>query len=227
MPIWIKICANTTLDDALMAADLGADAVGFVFAPSKRQVTVDQVAAITTHLPVSVEKVGVFVGWTPEDLERVAYAAVHSGLSAVQLHGGGDPAFAADLQSRLGPAFAIIQTAHWTIGEDATSAESLARQLGELGASPNPDRLLLDAKLGASSGGLGIPFDWSRAQPILAANSAVRIIVAGGLNPDNVARAVESLRPYGVDVASGVEQSPGRKDPARLRAFVQAARGVL
>jgi phosphoribosylanthranilate isomerase len=225
--LWIKICANTTLEDALLAVELGADAVGFVFAPSKRQVTPSQVAAITPHLPRSVERVGVFTGSSPTDLEQIAQSVEQSGLTAVQLHDGHNPAFASSLQQRLAPAIHIIQTAHWTLGDDTQSAHRLTAQLATLAATPVPDRLLLDAKSGAASGGLGLTFDWACAQPILATRPNVRIIVAGGLQPGNVARAIALLKPYGVDVASGVEQSPGRKDPEKLKAFIQAARGVL
>jgi phosphoribosylanthranilate isomerase len=226
-PLWIKICANTTLDDALLAADLGADAVGFVFAPSKRQVTSAQVAAIAPRLPSQVERVGVFTGSTSGDLTLIAQAAEQSGITAIQLHGGIDSLFVERLRHRLGPAFSIIQSAHWTIHENDASAQRLTPQLAELAVAHSPDRLLLDAKLGAASGGLGLAFDWSCAQPSLATQPQLRIIVAGGLRPDNVAQAIAQLKPYGVDVASGVEQSPGKKDPAKLKAFIQAARGAI
>ena len=86
-------------------------------------------------------------------------------------------------------------------------------------------RILVDAKLGHASGGLGVAFDWTRARPVLTAQPSLRVIVAGGLRPENVAQAITQLQPYGVDVASGVEQTPGMKDPEKLRQFLQAARG--
>ena len=226
-PLWIKICANTSLEDALLAAALGADAVGFVFAPSPRQVDAAQVARITPHLPPTLERVGVFLGSTPQDLETIAQAAEQSGLTAIQLHGGSNPCFAAALHQRLGPAVSIIHTAHWTVGQDEESARALSAQMSELEASPNPGRLLIDARLGSHSGGLGVSFDWSAAHPVLAAHPGLKVIVAGGLRPDNVTQAIRQLQPYGIDVASGVEQSPGKKDPIKLKAFLQAARAAL
>ena len=225
--LWVKICANTTLHDAMMAAELGADAVGFVFAPSKRQVTIAQVAAITPHLPPSVEPIGVFAGASTADLEQIALAVEQAGLTAVQLHGASPVAFVQQLQVRLGPAISIIQTAHWTLGHDADSEAHVTSRLAELAAITSSSRILIDAKIGPSSGGLGVSFDWNSAQPVFASQPAVRKIVAGGLRPQNVAQAVAGLKPYGVDVASGVEEYPGKKDPAKVKAFIQAARGVL
>jgi phosphoribosylanthranilate isomerase len=225
--VWVKICANTTLDDALLAADLGADAVGFVFAPSKRQVTAAQVAAITPHLHASVERVGDFAGSTPEDLTQIAHTAEQSGLTAIQLHGAVPLTFADALQQRLGPTYSIIQTAHWHLDDDATSESRVTTQLRQLSTHPTPYRILVDAKLGSASGGLGLPFDWSRARPALTSQPALQVIVAGGLAPTNVAEAIAQLQPYGVDVASGVERKPGIKDPDKLRQFIQAARGAI
>ncbi|ADW70553.1 phosphoribosylanthranilate isomerase [Granulicella tundricola] len=222
--MWIKICANTNLDDAQAAAALGADAVGFVFAPSKRQVTAAQVAVITPHLPPSVERVGVFSG---TDVEAIASAAEQAGLTAIQLHGGIDLALAHSLQSRLGPKIAIIPTTHWTVGENQQTTEAkVAQDLAALAADPANYRLLIDAKVGKTSGGLGVSYDWTHARPILQAHPTIRVIVAGGLQPDTVAQAIKVLRPYGVDVASGVEEVPGKKSYAKLEAFIKAARGA-
>jgi phosphoribosylanthranilate isomerase len=219
--MWVKICANTNLEDTAMAAELGADAVGFVFAPSKRQVTAAQVAAITPHLPESLERVGVFA---THDLEEIAQTAEIAGLSAVQLHGPFDLKFAARLASRL-PRFSIIQTIHWTISS-AESAEAVGRQLAELVYAAPSYRVLVDSKIGAASGGTGISFDWSDARAVFASQPEVRIIAAGGLTPDNVAAAIRKLNPWGVDVASGVESSPGSKDPTRVANFIANARGA-
>ncbi len=210
-----------------MAADLGADAVGFVFAPSPRQVTIAQVAAITPHLPGGLERVGVFAGSAPQGLERIAHAAEQSGLTAIQLHGAVELSFADALQQRLGPAYTIIQTAHWRLDHNDASEARVATQLSELAAHGSSYRILIDAKVGSSSGGLGVSFDWHRAKTVLTSQPSLRIIVAGGLQPDNVAGAIAQLRPYGVDVASGVEQSPGRKDPEKVRRFIRAARGAV
>ena len=222
--MWIKICATTNLEDALLAADLGADAIGFVFAPSPRQVTADQVAAITPHLPERVEKVGVFSGSTEDDLNTISLAAKACGLTAIQLHSGIDLPFTAALQDRLGPDVSIIHTVHWTLGPDQEqSAESVSAKLTSL-ANTASSRVLIDAKAGQRSGGLGMSFNWSRANNVFRSHPSLSIIVAGGLRPDNVEQAVAQLNPYGVDVASGVEATPGRKDRSKLQAFMQKAR---
>ncbi len=119
--MWIKICGNTNLEDAALAAELGADAVGFVFAPSKRQVTREQVAAITPHLPPTVERVGVFYSRDPEEIAQTAW---HSGLTAIQLHGGLDDNLSERLTERLAGSVRIIQTLHWVVDPpvDATAA---------------------------------------------------------------------------------------------------------
>jgi phosphoribosylanthranilate isomerase len=225
--VWVKICANTTLDDALMATDLGADAVGFIFAPSPRQVSIAQVAAITHRLPPQVERVGVFAGSAPEDIEKIADAADQAGLTVIQLHGAVDLSFADALQQRLGPSCSILQTAHWHLDHNDASEAHVATLLRELAAHPSPYRILIDAKVGSASGGLGVSFDWSRAKSVLASQPRLKVIVAGGLTPRIVAEAIAQLQPYGVDVASGVEQSPGKKDPGKLKRFIQAARGAV
>jgi phosphoribosylanthranilate isomerase len=218
--MWVKICANTNLEDALLAAQLGADAVGFVFAPSKRQVTTSQVAAITPHLPETIERVGVFA---TNDVEEIARAAAEAALTAVQLHGGFDLDLAARLADRLGPEISIIQTIHWPIG-GAESGNNVAQQLAELTSAAPAYRVLVDSKIGSASGGTGVSFDWSSARAVFASQPQLRIVAAGGLTPDNVAEAIHQLNPWGVDVASGVESSPGRKDPARLANFIANAR---
>jgi phosphoribosylanthranilate isomerase len=235
--MWIKICGNTNLEDAALAAELGADAVGFVFAPSKRQVTREQVAAITPHLPPTVELVGVFDSHDPEEIAQTAW---HSGLTAIQLHGGLDDDLSERLAERLAGSVRIIQTLHWTVdppvdpaiapsnanGHSPLSiAAQLEQQIVQVAASGIADRVLIDSKVGAASGGTGVSFDWLAAREAFASvPSGLRLIVAGGLRPDNVARAIAQLQPWGVDVASGVELAPGRKDPARLAAFIANAR---
>jgi len=220
--MWIKICANTSLEDAQLAAELGADAVGFVFAPSKRRVTAEQVARITPHLPVSVERVGVFDSL---DAEAIAAAARGAGLNAVQLHGE----FNVELARRLHEAFAgqikIIQTIPWQADADGANGAAVARQLGEISRKGIIDRVLIDSKVGTATGGTGVPFDWERARNVLAQNAGqLKLIVAGGLRPENVAEAIRHLNPWGVDVASGVEAEPGKKSPEKLAAFIRNAR---
>ncbi len=223
--MWVKICANTSLEDALKAVEFGADALGFVFAPSKRQVTAAQVRVITRELPQSIETVGVFTG---ADADAIARAVEQAGLKSVQLHGGVDLDLAARLVERLGPEIQIIHTAHWAVDSGANASATVAGALSSLGALAGSPRLLVDTRFSGNSGGLGISFDWSAARPVLASvpGQAVRVIVAGGLRPDNVAEAAHTLGPWGVDVASGVERKPGCKDYALLKAFIENARAA-
>jgi phosphoribosylanthranilate isomerase len=219
--MWIKICGNTNLADAQMAADLGADAVGFVFAPGKRQVTAAEVAQITPHLPAHVERVGVFPASSADD---IAQQAQQSGLTAVQLHGGVNLTLVQRLQEMFQGRIEIIQVVHWEIDADGTSAAAVARQLKEIAEQGIVRRVLIDSKIGNATGGTGTPFNWNAAQAILADAGKLELIVAGGLRPDNVAEAISSLAPWGVDVASGVEATPGRKSPEKLAAFIKKAR---
>jgi phosphoribosylanthranilate isomerase len=220
--MWIKICANTNLEDAQLAAELGADAVGFVFAPSPRQVTAAQVASITPHLPKHTERIGVFPALEAEEIARIAEQA---GLTAVQLHGGVSHTLVEQLHEIFQRRIAIIQTLHWQIDATGTSAATVAEHLKTIAANGLVDRVLIDSKVGLSTGGTGISFDWTAASTTLAeAAPALKLIVAGGLHHDNVADAIQKLSPWGVDVASGVEKSPGQKSPEKLTAFIHAAR---
>ena len=211
--MWVKICGTTSLEDAQLAVDAGADAIGFVFGPSRRQVTADAVAAITRALPERVEKVGVFVGETAAQIDAVVRTA---GLTGVQLQGD-EPTEFADALRPLGLRL-LIRTV-WA----SADVETLAARV-EAGL-PGADAILLDSGSAAIRGGTGTRFDWTEAAAQLSqVGGGVRVIVAGGLNPSNVSTAVAALRPWGVDVASGVEREPGRKDPEKVRAFVAAAR---
>ena len=215
--MWVKICANTNLEDAQLAASAGADAVGFVFAESVRRVTGAQVRAITPHLPEAVAKYGVFVD---AGIEEIAATIKECGLTGVQLHGLQDLALprklrelfpAVERRARLG----IVRVIHY--GGD------LAERLHEAQQNDAIDALLVDSRTATLLGGTGQRFDWGQARANLTSASGLRLVVAGGLNPDNVAEAVATLRPWGVDVATGVETSPGKKDPAKVRAFIENA----
>jgi phosphoribosylanthranilate isomerase len=220
--MWIKICANTNLDDAQMAADLGADALGFVFASSPRQVTAADVSRITPHLPEGIECVGVFHTF---DAQRIASIAQECGLTAVQLHGGLKLELLRQLDEIFNGQVKLIQTVHWQVDGDAANAAVVAEQLRQIDADGLAARVLIDTKVGANLGGTGVAFDWDAARTTLAeAGAGLKLIVAGGLRSDNVADAIRRLKPWGVDVASGVEQSPGRKDLEKLAAFIRAAR---
>lgn len=219
--MWVKICANTNLDDAQMALDLGADAVGFVFAPSTRCVTPEQVGEITARLTGPGERVGVFHALefnTLRDAVRIA------GLTGVQLHGQSDPALAGQLKAEFGPTLTIAQTLHWKV-DGGDSAEQLLHKAARIQEMGYVDRILVDSKVGSALGGTGRTFDWSAAQ-VLFAEAGLPMIVAGGLGPGNVTEAIGRLKPWGVDVASGVEREPGRKDPERLKQFIDHARAA-
>jgi phosphoribosylanthranilate isomerase len=216
MSIWVKICGNTSLEDAWLAAEAGADAVGFVFAASPRRVTAEQVASITPRLPDALEKIGVFVDTAPDEIEVIVR---RSGLSGVQLHADGGAELPSQLRKRLGQGLRILRVIHFGAGA--------AEQAAALAQDKNIDAVLVDSRTATAAGGTGIAFDWNlAAKSIFGTASAQRYIAAGGLTPDNVADAIARLNPWGVDVASGVEAAPGRKDPDKVRIFVAKARAA-
>ena len=215
MSLWIKICGNTSLKDAQIAVEAGADALGFVFAPSPRQVSVDEAAAIVAGLPESVEKIGVFVGGDAEEITAVAHEC---NLTGVQLHFAASHRLTADLRARLGKEKKILRVLHF----DPASSGNL-----ELLSDPSVDALLVDSRSAKAVGGTGVAFDWIAASETLFREAGNRrLVVAGGLNPENVAEALRVLRPWGVDVVSGVEAVPGKKDPEKVRAFIERARAA-
>jgi phosphoribosylanthranilate isomerase len=220
--MWVKICGNTNLEDAQLAVSLGADAVGFVLAPSRRRVTADQVAQITPHLPSGVERVGVF---QTQDLDEIVGTVEQARLTGVQLHGGGDASLAPQLRARLGGGVTIIQTVHWVADAGEENAANVTRQLREIAAEGIVNRVLVDSKVGAALGGTGSSFDWASAREVFSNHAdSLKMIAAGGLRPENVAQAIETLEPWGVDVSSGVEAEPGLKSPEKLAAFIRNAR---
>ena len=205
MPVKVKICGITNEADGLAAAQAGADAVGFVFyEASPRAVSIQAAAAISRALPPFILKVGVFVD-APAD--TVLRAARECGLGLLQFHGEETPAYCLQFGLMSMKAFRI---------RDAGSLERLAEYPTQA--------WLLDACVPNKPGGSGESFDWDLA---LAAQQFGRpIFLAGGLTPENVADAVRRVRPYGVDVSSGVEASPGRKDLAKVREFIRAAKAA-
>ncbi len=219
--MWIKVCGNTNLDDCLLAAEFGADAVGFVFAAGKRTVTPAQVGAITPYLPASLEKIGVF---TTGSFQEILSAAQEAGLTGVQLHGAFAPSLLAELRAALPAPQKVLQVLHWDT-DSATAAADFEKEAGNVRQNATADALLVDTRTRTASGGTGQTFDWQAARATLAQLS-LPVIVAGGLHPGNVAVAIRTLRPWGIDVASGVEASPGRKDPQRVAAFLANARGA-
>jgi phosphoribosylanthranilate isomerase len=216
MSIWVKICGNTSFEDAWLAAEAGADAVGFVFAPSPRRVTAPEVAAITGRLPAAIEKIGVFVDESIDEIETAVRAC---GLTGVQLHSGTGSELPSQIRERLGPGLRILQVVHFN--------EAAMEQAHTFAQDPAVDAVLVDSRSATAVGGTGITYDWNvAARTLFKKESARKLIAAGGLSPDNVAEAIATLEPWGVDVVSGVEAAPGRKDPDKVRAFVAKARAA-
>jgi phosphoribosylanthranilate isomerase len=216
MSLWIKICANTSLADAQVAAEAGADAVGFVFAPSPRRVTAEQAAQIVPQLPAALEKIGVFVD---ASLDEIATTVEAAGLTGVQLHFDAPAALPAQLREKFGPKLRILGMVHF----DAKAGKRVAA----IARDTHIDALLVDSRTAAAVGGTGVAFDWALASNTFFQNAGERkLIAAGGLTPENVAEAIATLRPWGVDVVSGVEAAPGCKDAAKVRAFIANARNA-
>jgi phosphoribosylanthranilate isomerase len=222
--LWVKICGNTSLADARLAVEAGADAVGFVFAPSPRQVTVAETAAICAGLPGEIEKIGVFVDAAAEEI----FAAVReAGLTGVQLHFGAPAGLAAKVRAQLGAGLRILRVVHLSVGAGLDGAAGVGAEIAALAGDAALGGVLVDSRTAAASGGTGVAFNWVAARDgIFGSQRGVKLIAAGGLTPANVAEAIETLRPWGVDVVSGVEAAPGRKDAAKLREFVAAARAA-
>ena len=217
MSLWIKICGNTSLADAQMAVDAGADAVGFVFAPSPRRVTPEQVAEIVPSLPAPIEKIGVFVN---PDFAVISAAVEQCGLTGVQLHSASGSELPAQLRERFGARLRILRVIHF--GEDA------AHQLQGVRGDVNLDGILIDSRTAIAVGGTGVAFDWKAARAtVFTGQRQLKLIAAGGLTPDNVVEAIATLNPWGVDVVSGVESSPGHKDRSKVGAFITNARAAV
>jgi phosphoribosylanthranilate isomerase len=221
--MWIKICGNTSLEDVHLVAEAVADAAGFVFAPSPRRVSMAQISAIMPGFPDDLTAVGVF---NTQNFDEIVSALRSGGLHGVQLHGELDFALAEKLRRELGPDLFLIQTLHWDLSRDpARAEENLRNELRAVARHDDIDVILLDARTASASGGTGRTIDWARARDVIAAEAGkTRIVLAGGLTPENVAEAIHTVKPWGVDVSSGVERLPGQKDPARVRAFILAAR---
>ncbi|OGF49507.1 MAG: N-(5'-phosphoribosyl)anthranilate isomerase [Candidatus Firestonebacteria bacterium RIFOXYA2_FULL_40_8] len=200
----IKICGITNLEDALFAADLGANAVGFVFAKSPRQVKPEQVRKIIEKLPPFIAKVGVFVNEVPSHVAKIAKEA---GLTSVQLHGEEIPQFCASLSP-----LTVIKGIRV---RDESDIKMLA-------AYEFVSAYLLDSFVQGKKGGTGKTFDWKLA--LLAKKHGKPVILSGGLTPQNILEALKRVEPYGVDVSSGVESKPGKKDKKKLKDFIQKVR---
>jgi len=255
---WIKICGIANLDDALAAADAGANALGFVFyAKSPRYVALDTARAIVAQLPKQIQTVGVFVNPT---LNEVRDAVTQVGLGTVQLSGDESAEFSRTLFRELAngserpmifrtwPAKVFDVPAGKCAGWDPVEAGLIepdeaykGKRVHKIHVAKNGDLflethgfrpgvisgVLLDSSSAEKRGGTGQPFDWERVQPWAGIiNSVSKLIVAGGLRPANVQQAIHLLHPWGVDVSSGVEREPGKKDPRKLCAFIAAVRAM-
>jgi phosphoribosylanthranilate isomerase len=214
--IWVKICATTNLSDAQASLAAGADALGFIFAPSSRRIEIDQAAEIISSLADEIERIGVFVNETPG---QVAEVAEQAGLTGIQLHGDEPADQMQQYRQALGQRKIIkALQAH----ELLTSPDNLNSYLR---SRQSIDAILLDAGSPSQRGGTGQTFDWIAAAPIVAkVRAQMPVIIAGGLSAENVGEAIRLFAPWGVDVVSGVERGTGRKDEAKLRSFVGAVR---
>ena len=196
----VKICGITNVGDALLACELGADAIGLNFYDkSPRCISPFAASKIIQKLPPFVAPVGVFVNWQAAPVTTLAKAL---GLSAAQLHGDEPPKLVSEIAKKV----SVIKALH--VGK-GSALPSFVKYRGATA-------FLLDAPHSGQYGGTGHTTDWSLAQ---TAAKSHRILLAGGLTPENVAEAILAVRPYAVDVTSGVESKPGKKDPGKLRAF--------
>jgi phosphoribosylanthranilate isomerase len=231
---WVKICGITNLEDALTAVEAGADAVGFVFyEKSPRFVQPKTVREIAPQLPEKTEKIAVFVGNWDGLLELQ-----NAGITGTQLHCGLSPKSEHKLYGTAGFSkplkFCVSLPAEWfleypeRVREFVASISKAEETMRASGVEPPPNlfrTVFVDSGTLQQPGGTGKVFDWNRAKDIVEyMKQSVQVVVAGGLNPNNVGEAISILRPWGVDVSSGVEARPGKKDPEKVRAFIHAVR---
>lgn len=198
----VKICGIKSLDTAHWAAQMGADLLGFVFAPSKRQIEPINAAAIASSLSTSIQTVGVFVN---ESLENICSIAKQVGLDYVQLHGDEPPEFAKEIPYKRIKAFPVNEAGLATIKDYPC------------------DYYLLDSPIGENRGGNGTSFDWRLVHNLSIDNN--KIILAGGLTPENIQTAITMVQPVGVDVSSGVETN-GEKDMLKIQQFITKAKAM-
>ena len=227
---WVKICGITNLDDALVALDAGANAIGFVFyAKSPRHMDPEEVARISEKLPAGLERVGVVV---PHSMDEITFIARTARVSALQLHlsvmaplVGSESASHAYGMQAFAPADKLFLALPATPFIERKSSPDFAALRGSGLPKGIFDTVFLDSGTPSQPGGTGSSFDWKAAQPLVEdMNKQVNVVLAGGLTPQNVTEAMRILHPWGVDVSSGVEASPRKKDPQKVRAFIRAVR---
>lgn len=205
---WIKICGITQHSDALAACELGADAIGLVFyPPSPRSVSVDQIKSIVRGLPAQVTVVALFVDPSEEEVNEVIATGM---IDLLQFHGQETPAYC--------QSFGLPTMKAFRVGKDRDLQKSI-------GLYPDSELILLDAYEKGAPGGTGKMFDWDVAIKT-AETKDLKLVLAGGLNPDNVQEAVIRVEPFGVDVSTGVESSPGKKDIALIKKFIEGVKSV-
>lgn len=211
MKTWIKFCGTTSLEDALASVEAGADALGFIFGPSKRQITPHRAKEIIAALPREVEKIGVFLN---AGAKQIRHVVDQVDLSGIQMHGDGDfpPEVYSYLPQDRRDSLRKIKTI-------LVIQPSFEMMFDVSAAVPG----VVDAWLFDSGAGSGKTFDWRAARAQLGERNG-RFIIAGGLIPENVGEAIKIFSPWGVDVVTGIEREPGRKDPEKLKAFVAAVR---
>jgi phosphoribosylanthranilate isomerase len=200
----VKICGITNLDDALVATAMGAHALGFIFAESPRRIDPAEAEKIIRSLPPLVKTVGVFVN---EDPERIKEIITFCGLDLIQLHGDESPGIGLGLMPRSIKAFRI---------QNDRDVENIKRYQGAVRA------ILLDTFQKGKAGGTGRSFDWSLA--VKAKEAGLPVILAGGLGPENIREAIAAVKPYAVDVNSGIEERPGKKDPVLMKQLMEKIR---
>ena len=204
--IRVKICGITNSEDALLAAKLGADALGFIFAGSPRQISSEKARAIIHNLPPFIKTVGVFVNEEPEKIKEIQ---LECGLDLVQLHGDESPEQCRNLMPYSIKALRI---------KDEKDIEGIDKYKGTVRA------MLLDAYQQGKAGGTGKTFDWSLA--LKARETGIPIILAGGLGPENIKEAITTVNPYAVDVNSGIEERPGKKSPDLIKLLFDKLRSI-
>lgn len=227
MAIWVKICGNTRVEDAEAAVSAGANAIGFVFAPSPRRIAALDVRTIVTRLPATLQRIGVFVNEKPE---RVREIVERAGLTGVQLHGDETPEYV----QKLFAGDPRPEDVGYTSGRRRVTRlfkgikmdDNAGEKLRRFAASgDHVDAFILDSS-SDMRGGTGKTFDWDKAAAMMKEFPKLRFVIAGGLRFDNVAEAIRKMRPWGVDVSSGVEKQPGIKSEEALFKFVDAVRAA-
>ena len=211
--VWIKICGLTNIEDAKLVVSLGADALGFIFAASKRKVSPEKVREIISALPPGGERIGVFVD---EKKDKIRQIAEFCGLTGLQFHGSETSEYCRDFINdnyQVTKAFRVDERRGW----DEVIPHVRQKAV---------NRILLDTFVSDIYGGTGKVFPWNLIPKARRSWSGIPFIIAGGLNPDNVAEAIKEGDPSGIDVGSGVEKEPGKKDEEKLRILISRVRKI-